>query len=262
LALEPPGPAQPKMGAFLISWQRKSASTVRSRLEENSSDPAEEVYARWLYGRPVSKPGDLWALGQHRLLCGDARDPATHQNLMGEQHAAMAFLDPPYNVRTRDIVGRGRVQHKEFAMASGEMSRDEFVGFLPTSLTAAASLSRAGAVHYVCMDWRHVGELLTAGEATYGETLNLAVWVKSNAGQGSFYRSQHELVGIFRGTTKSTGSLVRSPILPSSSSCSTPSQSPSWPSPSSSRFRFVYSVLRNRTTYLRHFPAAGTDRML
>jgi DNA modification methylase len=110
----------------------------------------------------------------------------------------MAFLDPPYNVRVRDIVGRGQVKHAEFAMASGELSRPDFVSFLQATLAEAAAVSRDGAVHYVCMDWRHIGELIEASSVIYGEMLNLAVWVKSNAGQGSFYRSQHELVGIFR----------------------------------------------------------------
>src|SRR5262245_23771577 len=110
----------------------------------------------------------------------------------------MAFLDPPYNVRVRDIVGRGHVKHTEFVMASGELSRSDFVGFLKTTLAEAAAVSRDGAVHYVCMDWRHIGELIEAGGMVYGDMLNLAVWVKSNAGQGSFYRSQHELIGIFR----------------------------------------------------------------
>jgi DNA modification methylase len=110
----------------------------------------------------------------------------------------MAFLDPPYNVRVKGIVGRGRIKHEEFAMASGELSRGEFVEFLSKTLDTAASVSRDGAVHYVCMDWRHLAELWDAGQAIYGAVLNLAVWVKSNAGQGSFYRSQHELIGVFR----------------------------------------------------------------
>jgi DNA modification methylase len=110
----------------------------------------------------------------------------------------MAFLDPPYNVRVRDIGGRGRTKHAEFAMASGELSDDDFVKFLDEALGAAAAVSREGAVHFVCIDWRHLDHLIKAGDATYGEMLNLAVWVKSNAGQGSFYRSQHELVGVFR----------------------------------------------------------------
>ena len=129
----------------------------------------------------------------HRLCPGrDARAADDLACLMGGSQAA------PYNVRVCDIVGRGRVKHSEFAMASGELARADFVEFLKRTLAAAAAVSRDGAVHFVCMDWRHIGELLEAGGAVYGDVLNLAVWVKSNAGQGSFYRSQHELVGVFR----------------------------------------------------------------
>jgi DNA modification methylase len=146
----------------------------------------------------VSKLGDLWQLGNHRLLCGDARESVALDRLMEGTRAAMAFLDPPYNVRVKDIVGRGHVQHEEFAMASGEMSRTEFLAFLGSVLSAAAAVSENGAVHCVCMDWRHIDDLFAAGRSVYGEVLNLAVWVKNNGGQGSFYRSQHELIGIFR----------------------------------------------------------------
>jgi DNA modification methylase len=166
--------------------------------EEDPSDPDDAIDPEWTTAAPVSKPGDLWELGSHRLLCGDARNADHVAQLMGGTRASMAFLDPPYNVRVRDIVGRGQVKHSEFAMASGELSRSDFVGFLKSTLAQAAGVSRHGAVHYVCMDWRHVGELIEAGGMIYGEMLNLAVWVKSNAGQGSFYRSQHELIGIFR----------------------------------------------------------------
>jgi len=166
--------------------------------EEAASDPADTVDPKWATAAAVSKSGDLWQLGKHRILCGDARNPDAISLLMDGSHAAMAFLDPPYNVRVRDIVGRGQVKHEEFAMASGELSRGQFVEFLTKALGAVASISRAGALHYVCMDWRHIAELLEAGQANYREMLNLAVWVKSNAGQGTFYRSQHELIAIFR----------------------------------------------------------------
>ena len=148
--------------------------------EENASDPDDAVDPAWANAAPVSQPGDLWHLGRHRLLCGDARKADDLDRLMGGSRAAMAFLDPPYNVSVRSIVGRGQVKHAEFAMASGELSRAEFVSFLETSLERAATISRDGAVHYVCMDWRHVGELLEAGGKVYDEMLNLAVWVKSN----------------------------------------------------------------------------------
>jgi DNA modification methylase len=166
--------------------------------EENTADPADAVRTDWLSLAPVSRPGDLWQLGSNRLSCGDARDPANLNRLLGGELAAMAFLDPPYNVKIRSVVGRGRTKHSEFAMASGEMSRPEFVSFLTETLGNAARHSCAGAIHYVCIDWRHIGELREAGQQTYAEMLNLVVWVKPNAGQGSFYRSQHELIGVFR----------------------------------------------------------------
>src|SRR5438445_7495458 len=171
---------------------------ITADFEDDPSDPADTVDPRWTTAALVTRPGDLWELGRHRLVCGDARGADDLARLMGGAQAAMAFLDPPYNVRVRDIVGRGRVKHTEFAMASGELSRADFVAFLKSTLAAAAAVSRDGAVHFVCMDWRHIGELLEAGGAVYDDVLNLAVWVKSNAGQGAFYRSQHELIGVFR----------------------------------------------------------------
>ncbi len=166
--------------------------------EQEASDPADGVKPEWMTATPVSKRGDLWKLGHHRIFCGDARKTGELSRLMGSGRAAMAFLDPPYNVRVRDIIGRGRIKHAEFAMASGELSSAEFVAFLNDTLAAAAAVSCDGAVHFVCMDWRHLGELMEAGGTVYDEMLNLVTWVKSNAGQGSFYRSQHELIGVFR----------------------------------------------------------------
>ena len=112
--------------------------------EENTADPADDIQTDWLSLAPVSRPGDLWQLGPHRLLCGDARQAANLDRLLGDEQAAMAFLDPPYNVRVGSVVGRGRTKHDEFAMASGEMSRQEFVGFLIETLGNAAAHSRAG----------------------------------------------------------------------------------------------------------------------
>ena len=159
---------------------------------EDKLDPA------WADAEVVTKAGDLWQLGSHRLLCGDARNSDDLARLMDGSRASMAFLDPPYNVRVRDIVGRGRVQHPEFVMASGELSSDGFVTFLRDALRQAAEVSKDGAVHYICMDWRHIGDLIAAGSDVYAAMLNLVAWVKTNAGQGSFYRSQHELIGVFR----------------------------------------------------------------
>lgn len=146
---------------------------------------------------PVTRPGDLWRLGEHRLLCGDSREPEVLARVMSGAQADAAFTDPPYNVRIDgNAVSRGR--HAEFAMASGEMTPTEFVAFLTATLAASAAVSRDGAVHFVCMDHRHVGELSTAGDSVYGQRLNICVWNKSNAGMGSLYRSRHELVFVFR----------------------------------------------------------------
>jgi DNA modification methylase len=167
-------------------------------LEADSTDPADTMDSAWQSAQVVSKPGDLWQLGNHRLLCGDARNGDHLYRLIVQERAAMAFLDPPYNIRIKGVVGRGRVKHDEFAMASGEMSRSEFTLFLEETLGNAARVSREGAVHFVCMDWRHIDELIEVGREVYSDMLNLVIWEKTNAGQGSFYRSQHELIGVFR----------------------------------------------------------------
>ena len=182
----------------LTAFEPAEIDQLIADFEEHAEDPADIIPMEGLSLTPVSRPGDLWQLGQHRLLCGDARRLADLDRLLVGEQAAMAFLDPPYNVKIKSVVGRGRTKHAEFAMASGEMSRKEFVGFLIKTLGNAAVHSRAGALHYVCMDWRHLGELIVAGNQTYGEMINLAIWVKSNTGQGSFYRSQYETVAVFR----------------------------------------------------------------
>ncbi len=145
------------------------------------------------------KPGDLWHLGRHRLLCGDARDSRAFECLLAGESAQMVFVDPPYNVPVGGhVCGLGRIKHREFAMASGEMTEGQFVEFLRQTLSNLAAHSADGSIHYICMDWRHLYELLTAGRAVYSELKNLCVWNKTNAGMGSFYRSKHELVMAFK----------------------------------------------------------------
>jgi DNA modification methylase len=171
---------------------------LRLDYEANAGDPQDEIDDAWSSGPVVSKPGMLWALGPHRLLCGDARQPTDVDRLMGPERAASGFLDVPYNVKVADVVGRGRVRHREFAMASGEMSDVQYGDFLRAALGNAAGMSRDGAVYFICSDWRHITEVIAAGREVFGALLNLAVWVKTNAGQGSFYRSAHEMIPVFR----------------------------------------------------------------
>jgi DNA modification methylase len=147
----------------------------------------------------VSRLGDLWQLGKHRLLCGDALQMACYSRLMQGELAQMVFTDPPYNVRIDGHVGgSGKIKHPEFAMASGEMSRSEFTAFLNKALTNLRAYSQDGAIHFVCIDWRHIGELLEAAMPLFGDPKQLCVWAKQNAGMGSFYRSQHEMVFAFK----------------------------------------------------------------
>lgn len=153
---------------------------------------------------PVTSPGQMWVAGEHRIICGDARDADVYEKLLGEERAQMVFTDPPYNVPIDGhVCGLGKVKHAEFAMASGEMSLGEFTGFLTDTLEKLAFFSADGSIHYVCMDWRHMREVLAAGYAVYDELKNLIVWNKDNGGMGAFYRSKHELIFAFKkGTAK------------------------------------------------------------
>ena len=157
------------------------------------------------HDRPATScAGDLWVVGDHRLMCGDALAPDTYISLMDGQPAQMTFTDPPYNVPIGGHVsGLGKTKHREFAMASGEMTKDEFTGFLRASFEQMVAHACDTAIHYICMDWRHMGEVLDASEGVFHELKNLCVWGKTNAGMGAFYRSQHELVFVFKSGTGS-----------------------------------------------------------
>ena len=145
----------------------------------------------------VSQPGDLWLLGEHRLYCGSALERSSYDAVLAGDSAAMVFTDPPYNVPIGGHVGgKGVVKHREFAMASGEMPPEAYVAFLSAFLGHIATFAKDGAICFVCIDWRHVGELVAAAKAF---TLkNICVWVKNNGGMGSLYRSQHEFVFVLK----------------------------------------------------------------
>lgn len=155
-------------------------------------------------GLPVTRAGDLWQLGKHRVLCGDALRPESHAKLVGDAKANLVITDPPYNVVIDGHAsGLGRTRHREFEMASGEMSRQEFTDFLQSAMAAARESSLPDSLAYWFMDWRHLQEILAAGTKVYDELLNLCVWAKTNAGMGSFYRSAHELIFLFKNGTGS-----------------------------------------------------------
>jgi DNA modification methylase len=147
----------------------------------------------------VSQHGDIWQLGSHRILCGSSLKDVNFQSLFATERAAAVFTDPPYNVKIDGhATGNGEIRHREFAMASGEMSSEEFAIFLNSCLSLLVRYSLPQSVHYICMDWRHIDALLAAGAKKYDRLLNICVWVKDNGGMGSFYRSQHEFIAVFR----------------------------------------------------------------
>jgi DNA modification methylase len=150
-------------------------------------------------GPAVTKPGDLWTVGRHRLICGDARDAGAYAALLGDEAVDLMCTDSPYNVPIDGhVCGSGRIRHRNFAMGVGEMNKDQFTRFLVDTLGLAAARCRDGAIAFVFMDWRHMVELLNAGEQVFSELKNLCVWNKTNGGMGTFYRSKHELIFVFK----------------------------------------------------------------
>jgi DNA modification methylase len=160
-------------------------------------DPADNIPASGKV--QVSRPTDIWLLGKHRVYCGSALEQSSYDALLQSERAALVFTDPPYNVPIEHHAsGKGEIKHSNFLMASGEMSEVEFTAFLARACELQSKYSVEGSIHYICMDWRHVGELLAAGKKAYAELKNLCVWSKDRGGMGSLYRSQHELVFVFK----------------------------------------------------------------
>jgi DNA modification methylase len=167
--------------------------------QSTTSDPADNLDGKIDDGPSVSQKGDLWLLGRHRLLCETALSNSSYQALLSGELAQMVATDPPWNVPIQGHVGgRGKVRHREFKMASGEMTEAEYVKFLETFINLIVAFSCAGSIHYIFIDWRHLRELLQVAQALYSDLKNLLVWNKNNGGQGAFYRSKHELIPVFK----------------------------------------------------------------
>src|SRR5262249_32922207 len=164
---------------------------------ESEADDPSDTPPRALDASATSRRGDLWHLGEHRIYCGDALETSSYEIVLAVDKAQMAFTDPPYNVRIDGHVGgRGAVKHREFAMASGEMTNEQFRDFLATWCSQISGFVYDGAIGFVCMDWRHTAQLLAATSAL--ELKNICVWVKNNGGMGSLYRSQHGCVFVYK----------------------------------------------------------------
>lgn len=166
-------------------------------LEENIGDGDDDFELST--GPAVTELGGLWILEGHKILCADSLEPATYASLMAGNKASAVFADPPYNVPIDGHVGgKGKSRPREFPMATGEMSVSEFTAFLTTAIGNLCHHAVPGALFYLCMDWRHMTEILAAGASAALKLINLCVWVKPNGGMGSLYRSRHELVFVFK----------------------------------------------------------------
>ncbi|MDQ6873374.1 MAG: site-specific DNA-methyltransferase [Gemmatimonadota bacterium] len=167
--------------------------------EGSGSDEEDDLPALNETSTPVTKPGDLWLLGEHRILCANALMSESYARLLGDERAQMIFTDPPWNIPIAGHVsGLGSTKHGDFAMGCGEMPAVEFEAFLRTTLGHAARHSDDGSIHFVCMHWGKIRELLAAAADLFSETKNLCVWSKTNAGMGSLYRSRHKLIFVFK----------------------------------------------------------------
>jgi DNA modification methylase len=197
LAIELQGLSDLGFDIELTGFEIPEVEMIFNATEESTAE--EEIVPDLEPRRVVSKSGDLWSMGDHLLLCGDARQREAFEILVSGETGQLAFVDPPYNVKIRGHVsGKGRIQHREFAQASGEKTSAQFTKFLEEALGLLAEHSTDNAIHFICSDWRHLDEMLTAGRRIYRELKNLVVWTKSNAGMGSFYRSQHELIFVWK----------------------------------------------------------------
>lgn len=186
----------------VTGFETAEVDILISELGERTLDDADDIPAVNRLAPAVSRQGDLWRIGNHVLLCGNALLAASYEKLLGPARAQLVFTDPPYNVPIAGHVsGLGKVKHREFALASGEMTSEEFTDFLQTAFARLTEFSVDGSIHFICMDWRHLGELHQASSSAYSELKNLCVWAKTNAGMGSLYRSQHELVFVLKNGT-------------------------------------------------------------
>ncbi len=169
------------------------------RHNKNGTESGEDVPEADRSKPAVSRTGDLWRIGDHAVLCGDSTQRSSYEKVMGNEAARLVFTDAPYNVPVDGHVsGLGKHHHREFAMASGEMSSGQFTDFLRTVFRHLADFSEDGSLHYLCMDWRHMWELMSAAQGNFSDLKNLCVWAKTNGGMGAFYRSQHELVFVYK----------------------------------------------------------------
>jgi DNA modification methylase len=183
----------------LTGFETSEIDLILEDVAEATDTRPEDAVPIYDSQQAVCAPGDIWGLGPHKLICGDAREENVYQRLLGEEKAQHIFTDPPYNCPIEGHVsGLGRIHHKNFAMWCGEINSAQYSKVLEEVFILEARFSAPGSIHHICMDWRHMGEMLSAGSKAFSELKNLVVWNKNNAGMGSFYRSKHELIFVWK----------------------------------------------------------------
>lgn len=178
-----------------------NSEALESVKEASKADPDMEFLANVIDIPKRVNRGELWKLGEHLIYCGNSLEEVSYKKLLKNEQAQIIFTDPPYNVKIKGNVTKQK-QHEEFELASGEMKKDEFIDFLKTAMSLQVRYSIDGSIHYQCMDWRHVSEMLDAGSEVYSSLKNICVWDKGTGGMGSLYRSQHEFIFVFKNGTK------------------------------------------------------------
>ncbi len=187
----------PDLDIDAIGFEQAERDLLIQGLDATDPDEADDFQTTSV--PPITRIGDLWYLHNHRIICANALDAGSYAALLGDEQAIAVFTDFPYNVRVQGHVrGQGKQPHVEFVMASGEMSRPEFQEFLKVALGHSRAYSRPGALIYGCMDWRHMQDILAAAAENDLELINVCIWVKTNGGMGSMYRSRHEEVFVFK----------------------------------------------------------------
>lgn len=192
----------PEVDLTVTGFETAEIDLFISNNGSGGCDEADEVAEVDADKPAVTQGGDLWNVGRHLVLCADATKAENYTRLLRGKKAEMVFIDPPYNVPiSGHVCGLGRLKHREFAMASGEMSEAEYAAFLTQTFRQLTAFSVDGSIHFVCIDWRHVADVVGAAKEIYSELKNICVWVKDNGGMGSLYRSQHELICVFKNGT-------------------------------------------------------------
>lgn len=187
--------AEPELNLTDSGFSIGEIDALEGRISTEALNDLDDVLEPDSKQEPISRVGELWLCGRHRVICGDSTDPAVIENLAGGARITQVIADAPYNLPTKAFSSGS---HDDFAMAAGEMNPEQFTSFISRFFLAALPNLRDGALIYTFMDWRHIVELIAGADAAGLSYKQLLVWVKSSAGMGSFYRSAHELVGVFK----------------------------------------------------------------